>query len=408
LYLAVLFAVLKGVLGINITPFLATSALLTMILGLAFQGVLSNVLSGMSLHLTRSFSKGDWIRVGSNEGEVLDTNWRETRIVDLFSNIVILPNNVVASETLVNYSHPDKKTALTIPVKVSYEAPAFSVVEALCEAASDIPEVSKNPHPQAYITGYDDFGISYVLKFWITDFRQKYIITGKVGRLIWYKFKRRSIEIPVPLSGKLTEVLKTVEKERALEISRVQEERTFRDLVGSSFLRHQEGKKAGELLVPEQKIRKLALSVRRLRFAPGEMLFKQGDKGESCYVVASGRVKGIIVFEEKGKKYTSEFQVEPGGIFGEMSLFTGIPRTATCVVEEESELLEIEAKDFALLLAENPKLDEVMAGIVSARNRKNKAFLKKIKELSKKDMEESCSKSSVLRRLKRLVLFLKK
>jgi len=408
LYLAVLFTILRGILGINITPFLATSALLTMILGLAFQGVLSNVLSGMSLHLTRSFSKGDWIQVGSKEGEVLDTNWRETRICDLFSNVVVLPNNVVATETLVNYSHPDRKTALTIPVKVSYEAPPSLVLEALGEAALDIPEVSRNPRPEAYIKEFDDLGISYILKFWITDFRQKYIITGKVGRMIWYKFKRRNIEIPVPLSSKLGDVLKAVEKEKALEISREEEERKFRELVNSSFLRYQEGDREGELLVPEMEIQKLALAVSRQRFAPGEILFKQGDQGESCYVVASGRVKGTITLEEKGKRYTSEFKVESGGIFGEMSLFTGMPRTATCITEQESELLKIEAEDFALLLAENPKLAEVIAEIVSARNRKNKAFLKKIKELSKKDMEKSCSKSSVLERLKRLILYLKK
>lgn len=408
LYLAVLFAVLRGILGINITPFLATSALLTMILGLAFQGVLSNILSGMSLHLTRSFSKGDWIQVGSNEGEVLDTNWRETRIIDLFSNVVIIPNNIVASETFVNFSHPDKKTALTVPVKVSYDAPPSLVLEALREAALDVPEVSRNPRPEAYITGYDDFGISYVLKYWIINFRLKYIITGNVGRLIWYKFKRKNIEIPAPLSGKLAEVLKAVEKEKALGISKEEEERTFRDLVNSSFLRYQEGEKSGELLLPEEEIQKLALAVRRQRFAPGEILFEQGERGESCYIVASGRAKGIIILEEKGKKYTSEFQAEPGDIFGEMSLFTGMPRTATCVVEEETELLEIKAEDFAILLAENPMLAEVMAEIVSARNRKNRAFLKKIKELSRKDMEESCSKSSVLKRLKRLVLFLKK
>ena len=314
----------------------------------------------------------------------------------------------MASETLVNYSHPDKKTALTFPVKVSYEAPPSSVLEALREAASDMSEVSRNPRPEAYITGYDDFGISYILKFWITDFSQKYVINGKVGRLIWYKFKRKNIEIPVPLSGKVADVLKAVRKERALEESREEEERTFRDLVNSSFLRYQEGKKEGELLIPEQEIRKLAVSIERQQFAPGEILFKQGDPGESCYVVASGRLKGIIIFEEKGKKYSSEFKVESGGIFGEMSLFTGMPRTATCFVEEDSELLEIKAGDFALLLAENPKLAEVMAEIVSARNRKNKAFLKKIKELSEKDREESWSKSSILKRLKRLVLFLKK
>jgi CRP-like cAMP-binding protein len=124
--------------------------------------------------------------------------------------------------------------------------------------------------------------------------------------------------------------------------------------------------------------------------------------------VVAGAIKGEIDFEEKGKKYTSMFKVEPGGIFGEMSLFTGMPRTATCITEEESELLEIKAEDFALLLASNPKLAEVIAEIVSKRNIKNKEFLEKIKELSKKDMEESCSKSSILKRLKRLVLSLRK
>lgn len=408
LYLAILFTVLRGILNINITPFLATSALLTMILGLAFQGVLSNVISGMSLHLTRSFKKGDWIRVGSNEGIVLDTNWRETRIFDRNSNVVVIPNNVVASETFVNYSDPDKKTALTIPVKVSYEAPPSSVLEALCEAASDVPEVLKAPSPQAYITSYDDFGISYVLKFWITDFKQKHFITGKVGRLIWYKFKRRKIEIPVPLSDKVADVLKAVEKQKALELSKDEEERTFGDLLNSSFLRYQEGEKAGELLVPEDEVRKLALSIGRSRFAPGEVIFKQGERGENCYIAAAGRIKGVIVFEENGKRYTSEFKVGPGGTFGEMSLFTGMPRTATCIAEEESELLEIKAEDFALILAANPKLAEVIAEIVSAKNRKNQEFLEKIKELSKKDMEESCSKSSVLKRLKRMVFFLRK
>jgi len=112
LYLALLFAVLKQLLGINITPFLATSAILTMILGLALQGVLSNILSGMTLNFTKSFTRGDWIKVREVEGVVLETNWRETRILDRASNIVVIPNNVVSGEMVTNFAAPDKKTAL--------------------------------------------------------------------------------------------------------------------------------------------------------------------------------------------------------------------------------------------------------------------------------------------------------
>jgi small-conductance mechanosensitive channel/CRP-like cAMP-binding protein len=403
LYLTILFIIFRGLLGINITPFLATSAILTMILGLAFQGVLSNILAGMSLTLTKSFSKNDWIQVGKDEGMVLDTNWRETRIFDRYSNIIVLPNNIVASENITNFSQPNKRTALTIPVKASYGAPPSNVLDALCEAASEVPQVLSMPPPEAYVLSYEDFGISYLLKFWITDFAHKYPIMTSVGRLIWYKFQRQGIEIPVPVSDKLGEVLRSVREQAGITLPDTEKERNFYDLMKSSFLRHQEGEKKGSLLVSEDEIRDLAGFAKRHRFTAGEYVFKQGEKGESCYILASGRIKGEIIYEEKGKKYTSEFTVEPGGLFGEMSLFTGMPRTATGLVELESELLEIDTEDFSRILEKNPKLAEIMADLISKRNKKNQEFLKKIKELSDQDIKISTSKQSILSRLRNFI-----
>ncbi len=103
-YIAVVLALLREFLGFNIGPLLAGSAILTAVLGLALQGVLGNIFSGMSLHYTRSFSRGDWVKVGETEGQVVDTNWRETRLRDRTSNIVVIPNTVVASQTIVNFS----------------------------------------------------------------------------------------------------------------------------------------------------------------------------------------------------------------------------------------------------------------------------------------------------------------
>jgi small-conductance mechanosensitive channel/CRP-like cAMP-binding protein len=402
-YLSLLFLVLNGVLGIDITPFLATSAILTMILGLAFQGVLSNILAGMSLHFTRSFNKNDWIQVGDHEGMVLDTNWRETRIFDRLSNIIVLPNNIVASEKITNFSQPDKKTALTIPVRASYDAPPSFVLEALLEAARDVPEVLDSPAPEAYVLSYDDFGISYVVKFWIRHFARKYPIMTEVGRLIWYKFKRRNIEIPIPVSEKIGEVMRSIQTQGALSGVPSETERNFQDLMKSSFLRYQEGEKKGELLVPEEEIRAFASHVVRHKFAAGEYIFKQGERGEFCFIVASGKIKGEIAYEEKGKKYKSEFTVEPGGLFGEMSLFTGMPRTATGIVGEESELLKIDTTGFSRLLESNPELADLMAGLVSERNKKNQDFLKKIKELSAQDIEVSTNRHSILSRLKKFI-----
>jgi len=295
---------------------------------------------------------------------------------------------------------PLQKSALTISVKASYEAPLTSVFKALLEAVHDVPEVLAAPPPEAYLLSYDDMGISYLLKFWIKDFDQKYQILAEVGRLIWYKFKRNKIEIPVPLADKVDHVLRSIREKEAPSAKEIEREKNYHDLLISSFLRYQQGKKAGELMVSEKVIKELAKAVKRVKYAPGEIIFKQGEKGEKCYLISSGKIRGEIVYEDKGKKHKSVFVVKAGDIFGEMSLFTGMPRTATGIVEEESELLEIRAENFAFLLEKNPRLAEIIAEIVSLRNKKNKEFLKKIKELSEKDIKRSCSKRSVLKWLK--------
>lgn len=404
LYLIFLFVILNGVLGINITPFLATSAVLTMILGLALQGVLGNIFSGLSVHIADTLTNGDWIKVGaSSEGRVIETNWRETKIIDRNSNIVVIPNNVIASEILVNYSQPNKNSALHFPVKVSFDAPPASVLRALKAAASDIPDILSSPAPEIQMKGYDDFGVSYVLKFWISDYSRKNSILSKAGQLIWYKLKREGIEIPIPLSDKVTDILKSVQGQKGISVGQEELERNFKDLKNSQFFQFLKSDTPGEK-IPDAQIRELAGTVRRKRYMAGEILFRQGDEGESCYIAVSGRLKGIISYVENKKSYSKELFIEPGGLFGEMSLFTGMPRIASGYIEEESELLEITAFDFAQLLAKNPEFADKVAEIVSSRNTKNQEFFKQIKELSAKDIKEGCNKNSILKRLKTLML----
>jgi len=211
LYLVLLFVILKTMLRVDIKPFLTGSAILTAILGLAFQGVLSNILSGMSLHFTHSFGRGDWVGIGPHEGVVVDTNWRETRLLDRNSNIVVMPNNTVASERIINYTKPDRKTALVLTLKVSASAPASEVLEAILAAAGECPYVLAEPKPKAYITSYDETGVSYTLKFWVENFALKFTIIGDVGRLVWYKLRRRGIEVAVSWPDRFQEVREAIE-----------------------------------------------------------------------------------------------------------------------------------------------------------------------------------------------------
>ena len=301
-YIAVVLALLREFLGFNIGPLLAGSAILTAVLGLALQGVLGNIFSGLSLHYTRSFGRGDWIKVGETEGQVVDTNWRETRIRDRASNIVVIPNTFVASQTITNFSLPDKPSAVLLPIKIDVLAPPAVVLGLLIEAAKEAPGVLTEPVPTAYILSYDEFGLSYVLKFWISEYGRKPAITGEVGRLVWHKLRRRGIEIPVPLESKVEGVLRALRpsENRAAETA-AEHERNYQDFSKSSFLNIQDGDKAGLSVLSESEIREIAARSERVRFGAREVLFRQGEAGDVCYIVARGMVRGEILSEEGGK-----------------------------------------------------------------------------------------------------------
>jgi len=412
--LVALFSILKNMLQMDISSLLAGSAILTAVIGLALQGVLSNILSGMSLHFTRAFKQGDWISLGTHEGVVMDTNWRETRLLDRQSNVLILPNNVVAGEKIVNYSEPDRRTALFLKLKVSPVAPAAGVLAALTEAAVECPFVAAEPKPLAYLTSFDETGVSYALKFFVEEYGLKPVIITDVGRLAWYKLRRRGFEVAVSWPDRLGDMKEAIQAagpprpagEGEIETLTARERearRTAEILLASSFLRYPDGEKAGQSMVPESEIRALAGRIRRSTFTKGEVLARQGDRGASCFVVARGRIRGEIVYEENGKRFAKEFETGPGGLFGEMTLFSGMPRTATGIIAEESELLEIEARDFRSLLVRNPEAAEAIADLVSARNAQNKEFLLKIKELSAREVEDSADRRTVLAYLKRFI-----
>jgi len=406
-YIGLGFAILKNMFQVNISAYLGASAILTMILGLALQPILSNVLSGISLNVTKAFSRGDWVGIGPHEGVVVDTNWRETRVLDRSSNIVVIPNNTVATERVVNFSRPDHRSALVFPLKISPAAPPARVLEALAEAARDCPHVIQEPKPRPYLRSFDETGLTYEIKFWVEDYALKDVILTDIGRLIWYKLDRRGIEVAVPWTERLKEISRAIGRggpaapagEKAGETL----ERIAAVLSSSSLLRFPRGELQGQLMVSPEEVRDLAGRVRSLTFARGEVLFRQGDKGETCYVVASGRLRGAIVTEEAGKPFTSEFVVGPGGLFGEMSLFTGMPRTATGSVEETAELIEIGAAEFAVLLERNPELAGTIADLVSARNAANLEFYRKIKTLSEQDIRKGTDRTSILEHLKRFV-----
>ncbi|MCX6349565.1 MAG: mechanosensitive ion channel family protein [Candidatus Aureabacteria bacterium] len=402
LLLAVAFLILRLGLGIDISPLLASTALLTAVIGFALQGVLGNLLAGMSLHLTKSLLPSDWVAIGDAEGQVIQTNWRETRLRTTGGHIIVVPNSAVAAAEMKNFTSPTPLRRHNVYVGASYSDAPGEVIAALVEAALEVPAVVHDPAPSAYVTEFKDFGINYVLRYWTNCYYDRIPIDGDVGRMIWYKFKRRGIEIPFPMSDKLlNDFMEVVYTQRRLQadedqVRELAEEFSRSELV-TTFLADEKG---APLLSP-QEIAQIARSLKRVPFTRGETLFRQGEEGDTCYIVLSGKLEGRLEFEDNLPPHA--FEIGPGALVGEMSLMTGLPRTATVAALTEVELLMMDQEAFTRLLSLRAEIPERLSRIVAERAARNAAQLENLKALKQSEVVQTIRRENIFKRFLKLL-----
>jgi small-conductance mechanosensitive channel/CRP-like cAMP-binding protein len=402
LMVVALLVVAQSVLGYDISTALASTALLTAVAGFALQGVLGNLMAGISMHIVRSMMPGDWVAIGDVEGEVLATNWRETRLRTVGGHILILPNSKVSEAVIHNMTRPTPLRRIRISVGASYSDAPGEVKAALEAAALSVPAVLREPRPSALVSEYKDFGINYDLRFWTNQYFDRAVLIGDVQARIWYQFKRQNIEIPFPMSDKLlNDFMEVVYHQRTLPPEEEQVDRDLADLQQSDFYRKFLVDAEGHALVTEAEMRPVARAMQRVRYTQGETLFAQGESGETAYVILHGSVLGRVEFEADVAPH--RFMLEVGALFGEMSLVTGMPRTATLTATGEVELLEVPKAAFVHLLELRPDIPVKLAALVAQRAAENAAMYVELKAMPKAGLMESLKQDTILQRFKRML-----
>ncbi|MBP7777027.1 MAG: mechanosensitive ion channel [Acidobacteria bacterium] len=325
--------------------FLTTSAVGAVVVGFALQDTLGNLFAGLAIQIEKPFRVGHWVRIGEFEGRVQEVTWRATKLLTKAGQFVIVPNSVMSKDPILNHSEPTIPTRIDVEIGASYDVPPNDVTRVLHEALDNAPLVLREPAPDVL---FDDFGASaliYRVRFWIDDYGKDGAARDQVRRNIWYTFKRHGIEIPYPMQ---------VEYHREAPDPHSAEHLNARAArLGAVDMF------AG--LDDDERLR-LAQGCQERLFGAGERIVRQGDEGRSMFVVLAGRVR--VTIEPSGQ----EVAVTPaGGVFGEMSMLTGDPRTATVTALDDAVLLEVTADQFRDLAVRRPGLVEHVSGIVSAR-----------------------------------------
>jgi CRP-like cAMP-binding protein len=345
-------------------------------------------------------SVGDWVDIEGSIAEVILVNWRETRFRTMGGHIIIVPNGKLADQTVRNYSSPTRLRRHEVAVAASYGDVPADVIAALLEAAHDVSQVERRPAPEAYITGFKDFCIEYVLRFWSTQYEMRTAIEGQVMQMIWYKFARRGIEIPFPMSGRLLGNFLEAVHAQKFEMPLARDiEAVVDDLVKSDFGRKLMADAEGLCLLTREELRVVARQVKRTRFTRGECLMCQNDTGELFYVLVQGTVHGSIENTDRAKPV--EFDLSSGALFGEMSLLTGLPRSATMTAATDCELLEFDRAAFSCLLSLREEIPQVLSDLAAARAAQNAESLDRLKASAV--VPPDLARDGILHRLKRML-----
>ncbi|MBN1355431.1 mechanosensitive ion channel [bacterium] len=198
--LIVLFILLVSLFPeLNLTPVFFTSGVLSIVIGLAVQDVLTNLLAGLVLSIDKPFDLGDWVHFGDMEGEVVKTTWRTTKIRNLQNDYIELPNSLISRERLVNHNTPTSIHMRKVYVGVTYDTPPALACEALLEAVSRVEGVRKSPSPEIHFKDYLDSSLLYEVRIWIDNYGSYPVIESDTRKEIWYAFKRHDITIPFPI-----------------------------------------------------------------------------------------------------------------------------------------------------------------------------------------------------------------
>ena len=341
--------------GINAGELITGSALVTAVLGFALKDTLGNVFAGLAIHAEHPFEVGDWIQydaIPAHIGKVVEINWRATKVITLDEAYVIIPNGQLAQASIRNFTKPEPWSRRSLFVVTPYDVSPQRVQRIILDAIRGSFGVLEHPAPSVVTSDFKERGVEHWVRLFTTDFDKRDRVDGMARDRIWFALARNGIDIPVATQAIRLTPLPPPAPADPPEIALHRRLQTLEQVGLLDVLR-------------KDHLENLARQSRELRFAGGEPIIRQGDPGESMFVVLSGTVE--VTAAEDGLGPVALAHLGPGDFFGEMSLMTGAARSAPVTAVAETPVLEVDQVSFRGVLAAEPSLVAKISDSLSTR-----------------------------------------
>ncbi|HEV2046561.1 MAG TPA: mechanosensitive ion channel family protein, partial [Chthoniobacterales bacterium] len=335
---------------------LAGSGVIAIIIGFAGQNLFGGIIAGMSLQINRPYKVGDWLQVGEKFAEVMEINWRSTRLRTNDAIYLDIPNNEIVRTTIINLHYPTEVHAMRIRVGIDYNVPPNRVKDSLIRAASTANGVLPNPPVRVYLVDFGDHAITYEIKFFMGNHARINEINDAIRTNVWYELKRQQITIPYPI--------RTLQLERRKPVAGDEDHQEARAIL------------RGEPLfdcLSDAQIENLVKQSHLNHFGRGERVIEEGAEGDSMFILLRGAAEVSV---SKNGSTIPVATLRSGDCFGEMSLLTGEKRSATVRADNDCYVMEIGKDVMGEIIRESPDCLKQLSEILAKRKLETEGILK--------------------------------
>ena len=192
-------SVILGIWGVNLGGILVGAGFLGIVVGLAARQTLGALLAGFVLMFSRPFEIGDWVVIGDYEGIVTDITIVTTRMQTFDGEYVMVPNDVVSSESVVNRSRKGR-LRIEVDVGIDYDADPRRAAEVARDAVRDLDRVLRVPTPQVVVKEFGESAVVLGVRVWIDNpsARRMWRTRTAAVSVVKEAFDEAGVKIPFP------------------------------------------------------------------------------------------------------------------------------------------------------------------------------------------------------------------
>ena len=347
------FAIVLGLVafltieGYSITGVFISTGAVAAIVAFAMQRTLGDFFSGIALSIEQPFRIGDWIALGDGtEGQVIDINWRATRLRGWDNSTFVIPNGELAGQGFKNLHGSDHLFAPWYEIKIPAEVDPRFAKALLLEAALRCDKVLKQPLPVVRLIDASTVPYTYMVWVHFPNYPAMFAGREELYREVHYALNRAGVQA----APEVQEI-----HARKAEIPKVEPPTTLLALKGLDI--------ASSLT--EEELEKIASMSQHFIFDTGTILLHEGAVANAFEVIINGIVESSITLPNGSRK--SIERLSPGQYFGITSMITNDPSTLQFTALTDVSLIRIDTKCLRSVLEDRPDLSEDFAKIVKQR-----------------------------------------